>query len=174
MAPASPDFDDSRPSDSQPAEPMAGGPQSSATTGPGETWFGFERVTTIRKTELVRGVFDSVAGKYDLMNDLMSGGIHRLWKAAMIDWLAPRPGQQFVDVGGGTGDIACRILDRAPGVHVTVCDLTPAMLEVGRDRAIDQGRLSGLSWVSGNAEHLPMPDMRFDADTIAFCLCNVV
>jgi demethylmenaquinone methyltransferase/2-methoxy-6-polyprenyl-1,4-benzoquinol methylase len=163
MPPANSDINDSMPSDSQPG----------AAAGPGETWFGFERVTTRRKTELVRGVFDSVAGKYDLMNDLMSGGIHRLWKAAMIDWLAPRPGQQFVDVGGGTGDIACRILDRAPGAHVTVCDLTPAMLEVGRDRAIDQGRLSGLSWVSGNAEHLPMPDMRFDAYTIAFCLRNV-
>jgi len=176
MAAASPDFDDSRPSDSE----------SSGATGPygdrgtdakdarsGEAWFGFEKVSSQRKTELVRGVFDSVAGKYDLMNDLMSGGIHRLWKAAMIDWLAPRPGQQFIDVGGGTGDVACRILDRAPGSHVTVCDLTPAMLAVGRDRAIDQGRLSGLSWVSGNAEHLPVPDMAFDAYTIAFCLRNV-
>lgn len=138
-----------------------------------ETWFGFERVSTTRKTELVRGVFDSVAGKYDLMNDLMSGGIHRLWKSSMLDWLAPRPGQRFIDVGGGTGDIAFRILDRAPGAHVTVCDLTPAMLMVGRDRAIDQGRLEGLSWVSGNAENLPAPDMQFDAYTIAFCLRNV-
>jgi demethylmenaquinone methyltransferase/2-methoxy-6-polyprenyl-1,4-benzoquinol methylase len=163
MAPAPSDFDDSRPSDSQPG----------AAQAEGETWFGFERVTTRRKTELVRGVFDSVASKYDLMNDLMSGGVHRLWKSSMIDWLAPRAGQQFIDVGGGTGDVACRILDRAPGAHVTVCDLTPAMLEVGRDRAIDQGRLSGLSWVSGNAEHLPAPDMHFDAYTIAFCLRNV-
>lgn len=194
MANASPDYDDSLPSDSEapaasspiptgpaPTGPIPIGPASSgpkpeirpeAGTG-GDTWFGFERVTTRRKTELVRGVFDSVAGKYDLMNDLMSGGIHRLWKSAMIDWLAPRPGQRFIDVGGGTGDIACRILDRASGSHVTVCDLTPAMLEAGRDRALDQGRLEGLSWVSGNAEHLPVPDMTFDAYTIAFCLRNV-
>jgi len=149
-----------------PDMPSAGAPS-------GDTWFGFERVSTARKTQLVRGVFDSVAGKYDLMNDLMSGGVHRLWKAAMIDWLAPRQGQQIIDVGGGTGDIAFRILDRAAGAHVTVCDLTPAMLAVGRDRAIDQNRLTGLSWVSGNAEALPAPDMRFDAYTIAFCLRNV-
>jgi demethylmenaquinone methyltransferase/2-methoxy-6-polyprenyl-1,4-benzoquinol methylase len=175
MAAASPDFDDSRPSDSE-SPPTTPGGDMKAIPGkenPAETWFGFERVSTRRKTELVRGVFDSVAGKYDLMNDLMSGGIHRLWKASMIDWLAPRPGQRFIDVGGGTGDVACRILDRAPGSHVTVCDLTPAMLAVGRDRAIDEGRLSGLSWVSGDAEHLPVPDMAFDAYTIAFCLRNV-
>ncbi|HVJ33843.1 MAG TPA: class I SAM-dependent methyltransferase [Terriglobia bacterium] len=195
MASASPDYDESLPSDSEPtavppagapaAGPHAGGPEPAAARAgapqadragaqpTGEAWFGFERVTARRKTELVRGVFDSVAGKYDLMNDLMSGGVHRLWKSAMIDWLAPRTGQRFIDVGGGTGDIACRILDRAPGSHVTVCDLTPAMLEVGRDRALDQGRLEGLSWVSGNAEHLPAPDMTFDAYTIAFCLRNV-
>lgn len=139
----------------------------------GQTWFGFRRVDRAAKTGLVQDVFSSVAGKYDLMNDLMSGGIHRLWKAAMIDWLNPRPGQNFLDVAGGTGDIAFRILDRAADSKVTVCDLTPAMLEVGRDRAIDRGILSGLDWVSGNAEDLPFEEMRFDAYTIAFGLRNV-
>lgn len=139
----------------------------------GQTWFGFRRVDRAAKTGLVQDVFSSVAAKYDLMNDLMSGGIHRLWKAAMIDWLNPQNGQNFLDVAGGTGDIAFRILDRAPQSTVTVCDLTPAMLEVGRDRAIDRGILRGLDWVSGNAEDLPFEEMRFDAYTIAFGLRNV-
>jgi demethylmenaquinone methyltransferase/2-methoxy-6-polyprenyl-1,4-benzoquinol methylase len=141
--------------------------------GQQETWFGFRRVDAAEKTHLVQEVFSSVAGRYDLMNDLMSGGIHRLWKSAMLDWLNPRPGQRFLDVGGGTGDIAFRILDRAPSAAVTVCDLTPAMLAVGRDRAIDRGLLGGLDWVSGNAELLPVQEMQFDAYTIAFCLRNV-
>src|SRR5215475_6081022 len=113
-------------------------------------WFGYRRVAPEEKAPLVRGVFESVAGRYDLMNDLMSGGVHRLWKMTMMDWLAPRPGQRLLDVAGGTGDIAFRFLDRlggaervaAAGGGVTVCDLTPAMLAVGRDRAIDRGILS--------------------------------
>ena len=96
--------------------------------GRNESWFGFRRVDAAEKTELVRGVFSSVAGRYVLMNDLMSGGIHRLSKAAMIDWLNPRNGQRFIDVGGGTGDIAFRIHERAPETEITVCDLTPEML----------------------------------------------
>jgi demethylmenaquinone methyltransferase / 2-methoxy-6-polyprenyl-1,4-benzoquinol methylase len=141
--------------------------------------FGYRDVHAAEKPSLVRGVFDSVASRYDLMNDLMSGGIHRLWKAAMIDWLAPRPGQQFIDVAGGTGDIAFRISERlgepglAAGSRVVVCDLTPAMLTVGRDRAIDRGHLAGLSWVAGDAERLPFADMSFDAYTIGFGLRNV-
>ena len=145
--------------------------------GQHETWFGFRRVEAAEKTELVRQVFSSVAGRYDLMNDLMSGGIHRLWKGAMIDWLNPRAGQRFLDVGGGTGDIAFRIHERAPEADITVCDLTPEMLSVGRDRAIDRGILGsgpgGIAWVSGNAETLPVGEMHFDAYTIAFCLRNV-
>jgi demethylmenaquinone methyltransferase/2-methoxy-6-polyprenyl-1,4-benzoquinol methylase len=138
-----------------------------------QTWFGNRRVDMRAKTELVGEVFRSVAQRYDLMNDLMSLGVHRLWKKAMLDWLDPRPNWRVLDVGGGTGDIALGILDRAPGANVTVCDLTPAMLAVGRDRAIDRGRLSGLQWAAGNAEALPVPDMCFDAYTIAFCLRNV-
>jgi demethylmenaquinone methyltransferase/2-methoxy-6-polyprenyl-1,4-benzoquinol methylase len=138
-----------------------------------ETWFGNRKVEAAQKTELVRAVFSSVAGRYDLMNDLMSGGIHRLWKSAMIDWLSPRNGQRFLDVAGGTGDITFRIRDRAPEAEITVCDLTPEMLEVGRDRAIDRGILSGIEWVAGNAEALPVAEMKFDAYTIAFGLRNV-
>src|SRR6201988_5483718 len=120
----------------------------------GRAWFGFRRVDPAEKPALVRGVFESVAGRYDLMNDLMSGGIHRLWKAALIDWLRPRAGQQFIDVAGGTGDIAFRTMDRlgpegiAAGSRIAVCDLTPAMLAVGRDRAIDRGAWGGIDWVN--------------------------
>ncbi|HEY4163679.1 MAG TPA: bifunctional demethylmenaquinone methyltransferase/2-methoxy-6-polyprenyl-1,4-benzoquinol methylase UbiE [Dongiaceae bacterium] len=138
-----------------------------------ETWFGYRKVDAAQKTELVRAVFSSVASRYDLMNDLMSGGIHRLWKSAMIDWLNPRNGQRFLDVAGGTGDVTFRIRDRAPEAEVTVCDLTPEMLEVGRDRAIDRGILAGIEWVAGNAESLPVDEMKFDAYTIAFGLRNV-
>ncbi len=141
----------------------------------GTTHFGYQTVPEDEKVHLVRGVFDSVASKYDLMNDLMSLGVHRLWKSAMVDWLAPRAGQSFVDVGGGTGDIATRILARvgAGAGPVTVCDINHEMISVGRDRSIDRGRLAGINWVCGDAEKLPFPDMSFDAYTIAFCLRNV-
>jgi demethylmenaquinone methyltransferase/2-methoxy-6-polyprenyl-1,4-benzoquinol methylase len=151
------------------------------------THFGFRTVNTAEKASLVRGVFDSVAPRYDLMNDLMSGGIHRIWKDAFVDWLGPRPGRTYLDVAGGTGDIAFRILERAerararkgeaeatgPAAQVTVCDINKEMLAVGRDRALDRGRIEGLSWVCGDAEALPLPDRSVDAYTIAFGLRNV-
>ena len=138
-----------------------------------EADFGFRRIPATQKTAAVRGVFDSVAARYDLMNDLMSGGIHRLWKDRMVDRLRPRATERLLDLAGGTGDIAFRILARAPGAEVTVVDLTPAMLAVGRDRAIDRGLLSGIAWAAGDAERLPLPDRAVDAVTIAFGLRNV-
>jgi demethylmenaquinone methyltransferase/2-methoxy-6-polyprenyl-1,4-benzoquinol methylase len=138
-----------------------------------ETHFGFRTVQAAEKAGLVRGVFDSVASRYDLMNDLMSGGVHRLWKAAMVDWLAPRPHWHVLDVAGGTGDIAFRLLDRAPGLRVTVADINESMVTVGRDRAIDRNLLAGIDWVVGNAEALPLPDRSVDAYTIAFGIRNV-
>lgn len=146
----------------------------SETPPPDETHFGFRSVSESEKTPLVHGVFRSVARRYDVMNDLMSGGIHRLWKDAMVDWLRPRPGWQVLDVAGGTGDVSFRIQDRIDGQgEMYLCDLTWDMLSVGRDRAIDQGRLHGLHWVCGNAETLPLPDRSMDAYTIAFGLRNV-
>ena len=143
------------------------------------THFGFKTVAEDAKAGMVRDVFDAVAPKYDLMNDLMSGGLHRIWKAAMVDALAPRPGQAIVDVAGGTADVAARIHERlvrgGAALHrpVTVCDINAEMLGVGRDRMLDRGVIAGLSWVCGNAEALPFPDMSFDAYTIAFGLRNV-
>ena len=134
--------------------------------------FGFRRVPKNQKAGLVRSVFDSVAPRYDLMNDLMSWGVHRLWKAALIDWLRPRPGMTLVDVGGGTGDIALRFLEGG-GSAVTVVDANPAMIAQGRDRAIDAGRLSGIEWIVGDAESLPLDDAVADAVTISFCIRNV-
>lgn len=150
-------------------------------TSENATHFGFETVAASEKAGRVREVFDAVAPKYDLMNDLMSGGVHRLWKDAMADWLAPQAGWSIIDVAGGTGDIAFRLLDRMIGNRsagaltssVTVCDINQAMLEHGRDRALDKGKLNGLDWAVGNAESLPFPDMHFDAYTIAFGLRNV-
>jgi demethylmenaquinone methyltransferase/2-methoxy-6-polyprenyl-1,4-benzoquinol methylase len=135
--------------------------------------FGYRRVAPQEKTRLVQRLFDAVSPRYDLMNDLMSGGIHRLWKAALIDRLAPRPGQTLVDLAGGTGDIALRFRARAKGARVVVCDLSQSMVEKGRDRAIDQGALDEIQWVVGNAEALPLQSMSADACTIAFGLRNV-
>jgi demethylmenaquinone methyltransferase/2-methoxy-6-polyprenyl-1,4-benzoquinol methylase len=141
------------------------------------THFGYRTVSAADKAGLVRGVFDAVAPRYDLMNDLMSAGVHRLWKRAMIDRLQPRPGEAFLDVAGGTGDIALRIVDaigaEAAAQPVTVCDINAEMLSVGRDRAFDRGLVGEIEWTCGNAETLPFPDMRFDAYTIAFGLRNV-
>ena len=138
-----------------------------------ETHFGFQSVPEAEKAERVHGVFSSVAARYDLMNDLMSARIHRLWKAAMIDWIAPRPGMRLLDVAGGTGDIAFRFLERVHGdAEATVCDMTAAMLSEGRARAEKSG-VHGVAWVCGDAMALPFPDAAFDVYTIAFGIRNV-
>lgn len=136
------------------------------------THFGFKTVAEGEKESMVRGVFDGVAENYDLMNDLMSGGVHRLWKTTFVEQLRPKPTMKLLDVGGGTGDIAFKAMDGGCA-DVTVCDINHNMLRVGRDRALDKGRLTGLTWVTGNAEALPFEDKQFDAYTIAFCLRNV-
>jgi len=138
----------------------------------GETDFGFERVTVEEKPHRVRRVFDSVASRYDLMNDLMSGGIHRLWKQEMVRRLNPRPAQVLLDVAGGTGDIAERFVATA-GTSAIVCDVNQAMIETGRDRAIDRGRIREIGWICGDAETLPIASRSVDAVTIAFGLRNV-
>ena len=140
--------------------------------------FGYRDVPAAEKEGMVRRVFESVAPSYDLMNDLMSGGVHRLWKNTLIDVLNPRPGEKFLDVAGGTGDIAFRIVRRqmakgGKSADVTVCDINHAMLSVGRNRAADRGLLKGLTWSTGDAEALPFPDRSFDGYTIAFGLRNV-
>ena len=141
---------------------------------PEKEWFGEKKVSAEEKTRLVRGVFDSVADKYDLMNDLMSGGVHRLWKDRLIRMIRPRPEWRYLDVAGGTGDIAFRIKKAAnPVAPITVFDLNSEMLEVGRNRAIDRGWIDGFEWITGNAESLPFPDCSFDVYTIAFGLRNV-
>ncbi|MBV8394269.1 MAG: bifunctional demethylmenaquinone methyltransferase/2-methoxy-6-polyprenyl-1,4-benzoquinol methylase UbiE [Alphaproteobacteria bacterium] len=152
--------------------PPAGSPEPSSARGTAS--FGYRDVPAAEKAGMVREVFESVAPRYDLMNDLMSGGVHRLWKNALADAVAPRPGEKLLDVAGGTGDVAFRLL-RKQGERgdVTVCDINAAMLEVGRDRAVDRGLLRGLTWTTGDAENLPFPDRSFDAYTIAFGLRNV-
>jgi demethylmenaquinone methyltransferase/2-methoxy-6-polyprenyl-1,4-benzoquinol methylase len=141
-----------------------------------EADFGFRRVPEAAKAPLVRAVFDSVAGRYDLMNDLMSGGIHRRWKDELVAWMAPRPGQTLLDVAGGTGDIAVRALKRLDperGGSVIVCDINQQMLDAGRARAIDDGILACVEWVCGDAEALPIADRSVDLYTIGFGLRNV-
>ncbi len=136
--------------------------------------FGETPVEPAEKARRVREVFARVAQRYDLMNDLMSAGIHRLWKEALIDWLYPRPGIHLLDLAGGTGDVAFRLLQRLDGAaRVTLCDINPDMLGVGRDRALDGGWFAEIDWVTGDAEALPFPDRRFDAVTIAFGIRNV-
>lgn len=141
---------------------------------PESRWFGEKQVEADEKTRLVRGVFDSVAEKYDIMNDLMSGGVHRLWKDRFVRMIRPRPGDHHLDVAGGTGDIAFRLRKAAgPGARITICDLDENMLGVGRDRAIDRGWLGDFDWVAGNAEALPLLSESVDVYTIAFGLRNV-
>jgi demethylmenaquinone methyltransferase/2-methoxy-6-polyprenyl-1,4-benzoquinol methylase len=139
-----------------------------------QTDFGFREVDESEKTRLVRDVFDNVASSYDLMNDLMSGGIHRVWKADLIARLQPRPGEILLDLAGGTGDIARRFLGRAGKTgQVIVCDINESMVSAGRDRALDDGILSGITWTVGNAEELPIADSSVDCCTISFGLRNV-
>ena len=138
--------------------------------------FGFRDVPENEKEGLVKEVFSSVAARYDLMNDLMSAGVHRIWKDAMVEWLNPRPGWKVLDVAGGTGDIAFRIVEmaRARGgeAAVTVCDINQQMLGEGVRRAEEKGERA-IEWACGNAESLPFPDKHFDAYTIAFGIRNV-
>ncbi|WP_212522955.1 bifunctional demethylmenaquinone methyltransferase/2-methoxy-6-polyprenyl-1,4-benzoquinol methylase UbiE [Actibacterium sp. MT2.3-13A] len=137
------------------------------------THFGFQTVAEDQKAGLVHDVFTNVASKYDVMNDLMSMGIHRLWKDAMMDWLAPRPGQRLLDVAGGTGDISFRFLKRAPGATAVVLDMTESMLVEGRQRAEAAQMADSLDWVVGDAMALPFKDNSFDVYTISFGIRNV-
>jgi demethylmenaquinone methyltransferase/2-methoxy-6-polyprenyl-1,4-benzoquinol methylase len=141
------------------------------------THFGFRDVPLSDKQTLVNDVFHSVAQRYDLMNDLMSAGLHRLWKQAMIDALNPPRGEApfaLLDLAGGTGDIAFRAAQAAGGgFRATVCDINPDMLSVGRERAAARQLEDRVSFVEGNAESLAFPDRSFDAYTIAFGIRNV-
>jgi demethylmenaquinone methyltransferase/2-methoxy-6-polyprenyl-1,4-benzoquinol methylase len=132
--------------------------------------FGDELVSPEEKTRRVGKVFSSVARRYDVMNDLMSGGMHRLWKDRFVNRVKPRAGEDILDMAGGTGDVAFRMARR--GAHVTVADINADMLEVGRDRAERRG-LAGLSWKVENAERLSFADASFDAYTIVFGIRNV-
>ncbi len=137
-------------------------------------WFGYTKTDAEQKKKLVGDVFANVADKYDLMNDLMSGGIHRIWKNRLIGMMQPRASRKLLDVAGGTGDIAFRYRAKAgPDADITVCDINPAMLRVGQDRAVDRGYLSGINWVEGNAEELPFEDNSFHVYSISFGLRNV-
>ena len=144
--------------------------------------FGFRTVRASEKAGLVRGVFDSVAGRYDVMNDLMSGGVHRIWKSVMLDRLAPRPGDMLLDVAGGTGDIAAGFLERAnarpdaqakPRARAVVCDINFEMLKAGVERKEHATLAEQMTRVCADAEKLPVRNGAVDAYTIAFGIRNV-
>ena len=136
--------------------------------------FGYRTVAAGQKPHMVRQVFRSVSSRYDLMNDTMSLGIHRLWKMALVDWLAPRNGRRFLDLAGGTGDVARSILERAPQASVFVVDLTEDMLTEGQRRSARARSADRIRWVAGDAQRLPFADGSFDCCTISFGLRNFV
>ena len=150
--------------------------ERTTATGGMEGSYGFRSVDPGEKQGMVNQVFDRVANRYDLMNDLMSAGLHRLWKDAMVASLNPpsRPGWRLLDVAGGTGDIAFRVVDASKcAAHATVLDINGAMLAVGRERAEKRGCAANVDFVEANAEALPFPDASFDAYTVAFGIRNV-
>lgn len=143
-----------------------------ASGPPGETHFGFTKVAEQDKASAVRGVFDSVATRYDVMNDVMSGGMHRLWKAFTIREAGVRPGMRVLDIAGGTGDLALKFARQAgPSGQVWLTDINHSMLTVGRDRLLDQGLT--LPVAQCDAEKLPFPDDCFDVITVAYGLRNM-
>jgi len=138
------------------------------------THFGFEQVDVASKQERVAGVFHSVAKQYDVMNDLMSFGVHRLWKRFTIEVSALRPGQHALDIAGGTGDLTALMADRVgPTGKVVISDINGSMLAVGRENLTDKGYVGNIEYVQANAEALPFPDNSFDCITIGFGLRNV-
>lgn len=132
--------------------------------------FGFEDIAPQEKTRRVGGVFSNVARRYDIMNDLMSGGMHRIWKDQFVRRIRPRSGERILDMAGGTGDVAFRLA--RSGAEIVVADINPDMLAVGKRRAKRRG-LKGLHWAEENAESLSFPDKGFDAYSIAFGIRNV-
>ncbi len=138
------------------------------------THFGFKTVSENAKANLVQEVFTSVSPKYDLMNDIMSLGLHRIWKDALMDWLNPQPSQSLIDVAGGTGDIAFRFLERTKGrAEATVLDMTEAMLNEGKKRSEVENLSNQINWVCGDAMELPFEDSSFDMYTISFGIRNI-
>lgn len=138
------------------------------------THFGFKKVKTEEKAKKVADVFHSVAAKYDVMNDLMSFGIHRIWKRITMEYVRPRPGQKMLDLAGGTGDLSAKMSPKVGNNGLVVLsDINESMLRVGRDRLIDKGVVGNMRYVQANAQCLPFPDNYFDCVTIAFGLRNV-
>ena len=143
-----------------------------AKTNKNVTHFGSKTIYEDQKAALVKSLFNNVSSKYDVMNDLMSAGIHRAWKSAMMDWLIPVPEQKLLDVAGGTGDIAFRFLKRTKNAHATVLDLTETMLQEGVKKQLNNKALE-VDWVAGDAMALPFKDNMFDVYTISFGIRNV-
>ncbi|MDG1815252.1 MAG: bifunctional demethylmenaquinone methyltransferase/2-methoxy-6-polyprenyl-1,4-benzoquinol methylase UbiE [Glaciecola sp.] len=146
----------------------------SANQSTNQTHFGFKQVDEDQKESLVAEVFHSVAAKYDVMNDVMSLGIHRIWKRYTIDCSGARKGHQILDLAGGTGDLTAKFSRIVgPEGSVTLSDINPSMLEVGKDKLRDMGLVDNIKYVEANAEDLPFPDNSFDIVTMAFGLRNV-
>ena len=137
------------------------------------THFGYQNVPEENKSGLVKEVFNNVSSKYDVMNDLMSVGIHRVWKNILINWLAPKENQNLLDVAGGTGDIAIRFLNQAKSGNATILDMTESMLQEGTKRITNSPLSSRMRWVVGDAMALPFKRNTFDIYTISFGIRNV-